>query len=120
VGQNKTWHYLNCTFAIVISVITLLTFYPGLTVHANADQDSAATYKSKCSLCHGPDGAGSAVGKTMKVPDLRSDVVQKKSDGELAQAIADGRGGMPPFKSSISEDQIHGLVTYIRSLAPKK
>jgi len=71
-------------------------------------------------MCHGQDGAGSDVGKSMNVPDLRSQAVQKQPDAELAQVISNGKAGMPPFKSSLSEDQIHGLVTYIRSLAAKK
>jgi len=56
----------------------------------------------------------------MNVPDLRSPAVQKLPDAQLAQIISDGKGGMPPFKNSISEDQVHDLVTYIRSLHPKK
>ena len=28
--------------------------------------------RTKCAMCHGPDGAGSEVGKSMNVPDLRS------------------------------------------------
>jgi len=71
-------------------------------------------------MCHGQDGAGSDVGKSMNVPDLRSQAVQKQPDAELAQVISNGKAGMPPFKSSLNEDQIHGLVTYIRSLAAKK
>jgi mono/diheme cytochrome c family protein len=70
-------------------------------------------------MCHGQDGAGSAVGKSMNVPDLRSPVVQKLSDAELAQVISNGKGGMPPFKGSPSEDQIQDLVTHIRSLQKK-
>jgi mono/diheme cytochrome c family protein len=71
-------------------------------------------------MCHGPDGAGSEVGKTMNIPDLRSDTVQKVPDAELTQIISDGKAGMPPFKSSLSEAQIHGLVKYVRSLRQKK
>ena len=71
-------------------------------------------------MCHGQDGSGSEVGKSMNVPDLRSPAVQKLSDSELAQAIANGKGSMPHFKNSLGEDQIHALVTYIRSLHPKK
>ncbi len=56
----------------------------------------------------------------MDVPDLRSPAVQKLTDAELAQVISDGKGGMPSFKGSLSDDQIHGLVTCIRSLAANK
>jgi mono/diheme cytochrome c family protein len=71
-------------------------------------------------MCHGQDGAGSAVGKSMSVPDLRSPAVQKLPNAELAQVISNGKGGMPSFKSSLSEDQIQALVTHIRSLHQKK
>jgi cytochrome c553 len=123
VRRDKTRQYVIRTFPIPMAVVAFLTFYPVSTVSANRGDDSAgsaATYKSKCSLCHGPDGASSAVGKTMKVPDLRSDGVQKRSDADLAQIISEGKGGMPSFKKSLSEDRIRGLVTYIRTLAPKK
>ena len=56
----------------------------------------------------------------MNVPDLRSPVVQKLPDAELAQIISNGKGGMPSFKSSLSDDQISALVTHIRSLHQKK
>jgi len=52
----------------------------------------------------------------MNVPDLRSPAVQKLPDAQLAQVISNGKGGMPSFKNSLSETQIHGLVTYMRSL----
>jgi mono/diheme cytochrome c family protein len=56
----------------------------------------------------------------MNIPDLRSDAVQKLPDSELAQIIANGKGGMPPFKSTLNDDQIHALVAHIRSLREKK
>ena len=56
----------------------------------------------------------------MNVPDLRSDTVQKLPDTELAQVISNGKGGMPSFKNSLTADQIHALVTHIRTLAAKK
>ncbi len=115
--------------AMFASIIFLLIFFFGLTlfvswvVRANLGPDSVAstaTFRTKCAMCHGRDGSGSQVGKSMNVPDLRSPVVQKISDAQLAQIISDGKGGMPSFKSSLSEDQIHALVAHIRSLHPKK
>jgi len=69
---------------------------------------------------HGQDGGGSDVGKSMNVPDLRSPAVQRLPDAELAQVIANGKGGMPSFKNSLSEDQIHSMVSCVRSLHQKK
>ena len=115
--------HVTCTLAILSALAVALTFVPVSMVCADGGQDSTtakAAYKSKCVLCHGPDGGGSATGKTMKVRDLRSPEVQKQSDAELAQVISNGKGAMPSFKNSLKEDQIQGLVKYIRSMAPKK
>ncbi len=71
-------------------------------------------------MCHGQDGGGSEVGKSMNVPDLRAPVVQTLPDAELAKVISNGKGGMPSFKNSLSEEQIHALVAHIRSLHQKK
>ncbi|MFZ1035446.1 MAG: cytochrome c [Candidatus Acidiferrales bacterium] len=114
---------------VIFAFSVLLLFFAGFTlfvvsiVRASPVPDSAAssaTFHTKCGICHGQDGGGSAVGKTMNIPDLRSPTVQKLTDGEIAQIISDGKGGMPSFKGSLSEEQIHSLVTYIRSLAAKK
>jgi cytochrome c6 len=101
--------------ALVLSVSSIVRASPGPDSAA-----STATFRSKCAMCHGPDGAGSEVGKSMNVPDLRSPAVQKLPDAQLAQVISDGKGGMPSFKGSLSEEQIHALVAHVRSLRPKK
>jgi cytochrome c6 len=87
-----------------------------------ASEDSAAgaaVYKSKCQTCHGPDGGGTAVGKSLKVADLRSAEVQSKSDAELTQVISDGKENMPGFKGTISDDEIHAVLAHVRTFAAK-
>ena len=84
-------------------------------------QDGAALFKSKCAVCHAPDGSGSgAMGKQLGVGDLRSDAVQKQTDAQLNDSITNGKGTkMPAYKGKITDDQIKGLVGYIRELAKK-
>ena len=74
--------------------------------------DSANLYKAKCAVCHGADGAGKS---TMKNADLRAPEVQKQSDAQLQEAVANGKGKMPGNKDKLSKDQIAGLVTYVRT-----
>lgn len=82
--------------------------------------DAAAIYKSKCAMCHGPDGSGNTpTGKTMKVRDLRSDEIQKMKDEELEKTIENGKAKMPAYKSKLSEAEIGALVKYIRELGKK-
>lgn len=93
-----------------------------VTANPAAGEDTAAgatVYKSKCATCHGPDGGGTAIGKSLKVADLRSAEVQSKSDAELTQSVSDGKGNMPGFKGNITDDEIHAVLKYVRTLAPK-
>jgi len=121
--QDKTQNHVTFASAILLVFFVGLTFFVVSVVRADRGPDSAAssaTFRTKCAMCHGPDGSGSAVGKSMNVPDLRSPAVQNLPDAQLAQIISDGKGGMPPFKSSLSADQVHSLVAYIHSLRGKK
>jgi mono/diheme cytochrome c family protein len=121
--QDKTQYHVTFASAILLAYFVGLTLFVVSIVQAKPGPDGAATsatFRTKCAMCHGPDGSGSAVGKSMNVPDLRSPEVQKVPDAQLAQIISDGKGGMPPFKGSLSEDQVHSLVAYVRSLRGKK
>jgi mono/diheme cytochrome c family protein len=119
MAQDKPEPHIMFAYPFLMMIFAGLTLFVFSIARANLGPDSAAsiaTFRTKCALCHGPDGRGSAVGRSMNVPDLRSPEVQKLPDAQLTQFISDGKGGMPSFKSSLSEDQIHGLVTYIHSL----
>jgi mono/diheme cytochrome c family protein len=121
--QDKTERHVMFSSIFLLMLFVGLTLFVSSIARANPGPDSAAstaTFRTKCAMCHGPDGSGSAVGKSMNVPDLRSPAVQKLPDAQLAQVISDGKGGMPSFKSSLSEDQVHSLVAYVRSLRGKK
>jgi mono/diheme cytochrome c family protein len=120
--QEKAEHHVIFASAILLLLFVGLTLFV-VSVRANPGPGgaaSSATFRTKCAMCHGPDGGGSEVGKSMNIPDLRSEAVQKRPDAELAQIISDGKGGMPPFKSSFSEAQIHDLISYVRTLRQKK
>jgi cytochrome c6 len=116
---------LRGTFATIWSFTLIALIVVSITADASpaAAQDApngATVFKSKCITCHGADGSGTAVGKSLKVADLRSDEVQKKPDAELIQAVSDGKGNMPGFKGNITDEEIQAAITYVRTLAPKK
>ena len=120
--KDRTEQHVMFASTFLLALFVGVMFFVASIVRANPAPDAAAsaTYRAKCAVCHGPDGSGSAVGKSMKVPDLRSSEVQKLPDVQLAQIISDGKGGMPSFKSSLSEDQVQSLVTHVRSMRAKK
>ena len=81
----------------------------------------ASTFEEHCATCHAPNGSGdTVVGKSMKIPDLRSPAVQSQPDTQLADVIANGKALMPGFKSSLSKDEIDALVKHVHLLAGKK
>ena len=87
---------------------------------ARGQDTGEALFKSKCAMCHGPDGAGKTMmGEKLKIPDLHSDTVQKMTDAELTQSITKGKNSMPSYEGKVSKEQISSLVGFIRSLAKK-
>jgi cytochrome c6 len=86
-----------------------------------AAAEAAATYKSKCAMCHGADGKGETpVGKKMGAHDFASPEVQKQTDDERTAVIAKGKNKMPGFEKSMKEADVKEMVAYIRQLAKGK
>lgn len=91
-----------------------------LPTGVRAQSDVARVYKASCVLCHAADGSGNTTsGKALGAKDLASSEVQKKSDAELTELIAKGKGKMPAFGAKLKPDDIKQLVAYIRAM-PKK
>lgn len=86
---------------------------------AKAADTGASLFKSNCVVCHGADGRGSAVGKSLGVPDLHVKV-PTMTDAQIAAQVENGKGNMPPFKSSLDHEKIEKLVAYLRTTFGKK
>ena len=91
-----------------------LSFFLGASTRAD---DAAATYKAKCSGCHGMDGKGSTpAGKAVGANDFASPEIQKMSDSDLAGIISTGKNKMPAYAKTLKDQEIKDLVAYIRGL----
>ena len=100
------------SMSIVVCTATLVL--PGLL---RAQNDVEKIYKTNCVLCHAADGSGSSPsGKALGAKDLRSDMVQKKTDAEIAELIMQGKGKMPAFGKKLKPEDVTKLVAYIRAL----
>ena len=115
--MRKTARWIAGITVIAVVLVAMIV----LSAAAKADAAAAeATYKTKCAMCHGPDGKGdTATGKVMKVKDFSSEEVQKMSDADLTSVISSGKGKMPPSKT-LSADQVKDLVAYVRAFGKKK
>ena len=83
--------------------------------------DGAALYKTKCAMCHAPDGSGNVpMGQKTGVHDFGSPEVQKMTDAQLTEITTKGKNKMPGYSGKLSADEIKGLVAYVRELGKKK
>ncbi|HKM79901.1 MAG TPA: cytochrome c [Candidatus Acidoferrum sp.] len=84
-------------------------------------QDSGALYTQKCANCHAKDGSGhTGVTSKLDIPDLRSKRIVEMSDTDIYNSIAHGTQHKEYphafLHIGMTEEQIQGLVKYIRVL----
>jgi mono/diheme cytochrome c family protein len=102
------------------TIVLLVAYAFGRSDQPKVDPQTKSTFESTCATCHGADGSGTPLGKTLQAADLRSPEVQKKPDAELIQSVTNGKGNMPPFKGKITDQQISALIEYVRTLPKAK
>jgi cytochrome c6 len=108
------------SFTIRIGHKIVLVLAIMLVFGASTRADGAADFKAKCAMCHGADGSGNtATGKALKVRDLASPDVQSQTDAQITDIVTNGKNKMPAYKGKLTDDQIKGLVAYVRGLAKK-
>jgi cytochrome c6 len=99
---------LGKRLAIVAVAMAMLA----LPLASFAADAAADLYKSKCAMCHGPDGKGKLPG----TKDFSSAEVQKISDADLTATITNGKPPkMPAYKGKLTDAQIKDLVKHIRT-----
>ena len=77
----------------------------------STSEDAEKIVSSNCTTCHGGnlEGRGNA-------PAL-ANIGSELSQDEIHDIVANGQNGMPPFKDSLSDDEITAVAKY---LADKK
>lgn len=101
----------SATLVLIASMVMTLPLFA---------EDAPALYKSKCAMCHGPDGRGdTTMGKKLAIRSLASAEVQKQSDTDLQRVITDGKGKMPAYGTKLDAAKIKALVAHVRSFAAK-
>lgn len=84
---------------------------------------TAALFKTRCALCHGPDGHGNGPGAAALKPAPRNfhdkAYMSTRTDAQLSEVIHQGKGAMPKWGGILTDDQITGLIKHIRELGEK-
>jgi mono/diheme cytochrome c family protein len=103
---------VNITLGKRLAVVVVALAILALPLASFAADTAADVFKSKCAMCHGPDGKGKMAG----TKDLGSAEVQKASDADLTATITNGKPPkMPSYKGKLTDDQIKDLVKYVRT-----
>ncbi|HCT29340.1 MAG TPA: hypothetical protein DIW31_01075 [Bacteroidales bacterium] len=72
-------------------------------------------YQANCKSCHGDIGKANYA-KLVPIPkDPASPEYQKNTDGEMFYILSNGKGLMPNFVNTLSEEQRWDVISYIRS-----
>ncbi len=108
------------TIAVVLCVMICLA----LASVTAAAQDSPMLFKTKCAACHGQDGnADTPMAKKQNIKSFKSPEVQKMSDTEIQDMIANGgskKMATHQFeKKGLTPEQIKGLAAYVKELGKK-
>jgi mono/diheme cytochrome c family protein len=83
------------------------------TQAAKPDQAEAGAilFRDNCVRCHGANLEGTKKGPTL------AEIRTKKhwTDERITHRILNGEGKMPPFRDSLSAEQIQQLIAYLRA-----
>ena len=115
---------------ILLNSVKLVAACVALTAmvssYAWADDASKSVYNDRCASCHGASGKGDGVAAAALTPPA-GDFAKKlngKTDDWIAKVTKEGGPAVglsptiPPY-SDLSDDQIKGLVAYMKQLAGK-
>ncbi len=78
-------------------------------------------YTDKCLKCHGEKGRGDgprAYDLSKKPADYTDkEKMSKFTDADLKKVVKEGKKPMPAFGAKLSDEDIDGVITYIRTFA---
>jgi cytochrome c553 len=119
LGKDASWR--NPMKKLTVTAITALLLIGPSALAATASEN----WTHHCASCHGADGAGKTkMGKKSGAKDLTSAEYQKSfTDDQLLAHLkagekdADGNVKMKSYADSMSDDELKGLLGFVRSLA---
>jgi mono/diheme cytochrome c family protein len=77
-------------------------------------------FLKNCKSCHGDPGKNNVLPLVPPPVDITSEKMQKNTEGEIFYKISNGKGAMPQFKATISDDDRWRIVNYIQNFNPVK
>ena len=88
---------------------------PSIPVVQTAD---AQVFEKHCARCHGAQGNGGHRMGIGQIPSLKGPHIKEMSREQLQNIIMNGKGRMPPMKTTVTAQELPALVRYINRLNP--
>jgi ubiquinol-cytochrome c reductase cytochrome c subunit len=112
--QRRTPAFDDATIQALVAYAG--SFGPGPTiptvVTSGADLSRGRElYTANCAQCHGPTGAGDAIGGGVSAPSLA-----QSDPRTVGEAMRVGPGTMPVFGSGVSDDDVNATAAYLQYL----
>ena len=79
-------------------------------------------YKNNCAVCHGNKGKGDGMAGGSLNPrpaNFWKEAFQKQTDGAIYWKTTQGKGSMPKYKASLTDNQRWDIVNYMRTFKSK-
>ena len=93
------------------SILIVAAFVAVCASPALAAETGQSLYNDNCAACHQKSG----LGIKGAFPALAGDKVVQSPPAIAAIVLLNGRGGMPAFKSDLTDAQLAAVLTYIRT-----
>jgi cytochrome c oxidase subunit II len=105
----KRAHAVFITLSIIALLVTACQPEPS---EQELLEQGEEVYTVACSRCHQPDG----MGVDPVYPELAGNAfVTVREPFHVVDVVVNGRGGMPPFRDTLSRQEIAAVVSYIRN-----
>ena len=79
-----------------------------------------AIYTKNCLSCHGDPGKNNPLALVPMPVDIASEKMQANSEGAMFYKITSGKGVMPPFETTLSENDRWLLVNFFQNYSPER
>jgi len=116
-------HLLSSLPVFIVHFAWIISAAPAIASPASTEalERGRAIYEGQCASCHGPQGRGDGPEAPFLSPrpaSLISAGTSIKTDAELLAVIVKGkpRTAMPAWKDRLTDEQLHEVLAYIRSL----
>ena len=99
-----------------LGIANLMFAFLALSATA-AFADGAATYKAKCQMCHGADGAGKTpMGAKLDLKDLKASTM---TEAQIIELVTKGKNKMPAEAGKLSDADIKEVSAYVHAMQKK-